>query len=159
MPLCLDLLRHGEALPSGASGDAERSLSPAGQRAVTRVAEECARRAWRPDRVYASPLRRAQETATIVLSRLAPGGAAETLRELVPDHEPEDLVLTLERCGVSGHVLLVGHQPQLGRLAAYLTGEREPGLPPAGLVRITFADRLAPGAGVIEFQIRADQLG
>ena len=84
--------------------------------------------------------------------------ALSDLRELVPDHGPEDVVAALDERSVSGHVLLVGHQPLLGRLAAYLTGGREPGLPPAGMIRIAFADRLARAAGTIELEIRPDQL-
>jgi len=159
VPFLLDLLRHGEALPAtGSGGDAARQLSPLGERDVARVAEELARLGRRPDRAFTSPFPRARKTAAIVLTRLGGGLAPEDLRELVPDHGPGDVVEALAARRVSGHVLLVGHQPLLGQLAAHLTGGPEPPFPPGGLVRIAFAEDLAAGRGRIETQLRPEHL-
>ena len=79
----------------------------------------------------------------------------ETLAELVPDHEPADVLEALSARGIhAGHVLLVGHQPLLGRLVTYLGGGPERGLPPAALVSIECAGAPARGAGKVEFELR-----
>lgn len=131
--LVLDLLRHAEAEPSNALGDRGRGLTALGRSDLKRLAAELAASA-RHDRAFASPLRRARESA-----RLALGGRRariESLEALLPDREPDELLDALDSLGVDrGRVLLVGHQPLLGRLSARLTG-RELRFSPATLVRV-----------------------
>jgi phosphohistidine phosphatase len=149
-PLTLWLLRHGEAVAASPGGDAARPLSARGERTVTDLGEELAARGFRPARVYASPLLRARDTARLLLARVAPALTAETLSELAPDVAPQELVAALRAHGaLAGDVLLVGHQPLLGMLAALLVGGEEPGFTPATLVGIAFRDGLVPGAGRI----------
>ena len=52
--------------------------------------------------------------------RLAPGATTETLRAAL--------------AGRGDEVVVVGHQPDCGRIAAELSGGAEPSFPPAGLV-------------------------
>ena len=158
MPFRLDLLRHGEALAARGDGDAARALSEAGRRTVARIAEEYERRGWHPARVFTSPMRRAQETAAIVIARAAPGIEPETLDELVPDHGPEDVVAALNARDTAGHVLLVGHQPQLGGLAAYLTGGPEPGMAPGALACLEIAGLPGRGSGRMLWLLHPDHL-
>ena len=146
MPLRLDLLRHGEALPAQADGDAARPLSESGRRSVARIAAEYSRRNWRPDHLFASPLRRAQETAAIV-ARAVPGLAIETLEELDPGGLPAEVVAALAAHPLGGHAVLVGHQPLLGGLAAYLTGDPHPELAPGALATLEIAQVPARGSG------------
>jgi phosphohistidine phosphatase SixA len=54
--------------------------------------------------------------------RLAPGATAESVRAAVAD------------CG--DPVVVVGHQPDCGAIAAALSGGPEPAFPPAGVVAI-----------------------
>jgi len=154
----LDLLRHGDAVAAGQDGDAARSLSSNGRRDVARIAEEFARQGWRPDRVFVSPLRRAQETAAILLARIDPPVDPETLRELVPDYPASSVVSALVERAAAGHVLLIGHQPLLGQLAALLSGDPETAFPPAGLTRIALADGLVAGEGRIELRLHPREL-
>jgi phosphohistidine phosphatase SixA len=51
--------------------------------------------------------------------RLAPGASADLLRAVVADRGAE--------------VVVVGHQPDCGRIAAELSGGPEPSFPPGGL--------------------------
>jgi phosphohistidine phosphatase len=146
VPLVLDVLRHGEALPPGIDGDAVRPLSPAGQRALRRLAGELSTRAWRPERVFSSPLRRALETSYIVVDSIP--CRVETLEALRPDGEPMEVLRALEEAeALDGHVLLIGHQPLLGLLVAWLTGAQEPGFHPATLLRIECDGGLRRGSG------------
>lgn len=146
MPLVLDVLRHGEALPPGVDGDAVRPLSPAGQRALRRLADELSTRSWRPERVFSSPLRRALESAYIVVDSIP--CRVETLEALRPDREPVDVLRALEEAeALEGHVVLIGHQPLLGLLVAWLTGAQEPGFNPATLLRIACDGAFRRGSG------------
>src|SRR5215470_4270925 len=125
-------------------GDAERQLSDAGRDAIARVAEEYIRRVWHPARIYASPLRRARQSAAILAHRIKPAPDYEILDALLPDEPPETVVARLSTMMLPAHVVLVGHQPLLGRLAAHLTGGREPSVPTAGLLVLRFANVIAP---------------
>ncbi len=135
MSLVIDLVRHGDATPAGSAGDSQRGLSPLGARRIARLGERLAGEGWKPDHVFSSPLKRACETAEIVCGT-AHAPVARPIRALEPDAEPMEVLTALLAQGIeAGHVVLVGHQPLLGRLAGYLTG-MELGLAPGGLIRI-----------------------
>ena len=159
MPLRLDLLRHGEALAAADGDDGERQLSDSGRDELALVAEEYVHRAWHPDRIYASPLRRARQSAAILAHRIAPAPDYEILDALRPDGAPEDVVRHFTPLALPPHVLLVGHQPLLGRLAGYLTGGKEPSFPTAGLVVLRIEGEIAPGGAVLELQWRPERVG
>jgi phosphohistidine phosphatase SixA len=155
----LDLLRHGDALAAIGGGDAERQLSDAGRDAITRVAEEYLRRGWHPERVYSSPLRRARQSAAILAHRIKPAPDYEILDALVPDEPPEQVVGQLASAELPPHVVLVGHQPSLGRLTAHLTGGREPSVPTAGVLVLRFQASIAAAGAVLELQWRPERVG
>lgn len=160
MPLRLDLLRHGDAVPAGSGGDAARTLSAIGRRDVTRLAEEYARRAWRPSRIFVSPLRRAQETAAILLDRIGPEIERVTMPELDPSYGGTELIAAL-RGGVTtlDYVMAIGHQPLLGQLAEALTGDSSIAFPPAGMVSIEFAGALEASEGRVVQSVLPEHLG
>ena len=136
IPLVLDLLRHGQALPPGTAGDGGRPLSDPGRRALEELGEQLEREGTRHDRVLASPLKRAAESAAAVLKAFQPHAAVETLGELAPDATAGGLLRALQRLGLTGgHALLVGHQPLLAQLTLVLTGI-EIMFAPGSLVRI-----------------------
>jgi len=122
------LVRHAKAAPG--DPDQLRPLTPQGREEARLLAEQLA--AERPDAVVTSPLLRARETAEVLAracgleavpdERLAPGATSLDAR-----HAAEDR-------GV--RVVLVGHQPDLGRIAAAFTGGEEPPFPPAGMAVI-----------------------
>ena len=156
VPLRLDLLRHGEALPAGPDGDSARRLSAAGRDSIARLAARFAREGWRPATVLASPLARAQESAAILVAGAAPGLEIETLETLAPEHDPEDVVAELTSRVAHGHVVLVGHQPLLGRLVAHLASGREGGLPAGGLVRLEFQGDIGRGGATVAVELRPE---
>jgi phosphohistidine phosphatase len=118
----LYLLRHGiaEERRPGRS-DAQRRLTPRGRRRMQRIARTMGVAGVRVDAIYTSPLPRAAQTAAIVAAALdapapverpalAPGGSvAALLREIA-----------LQRHRPGTAVLLVGHEPDLSRLASRL---------------------------------------
>jgi phosphohistidine phosphatase SixA len=155
----LDLIRHGDALAASEGGDAERELSEAGRDALDRMAREYLSRGWRPDRIYMSPLRRARQSAAILAERMAPPPDYEILDALAPECDPQDVVAHLAPIELPPHVVLVGHQPLLGRLVARLTGGDQPSVPAGGLIVLRFERRLAPGAAALELQWRPERAG
>lgn len=153
VPLVLDLLRHGHALPVAEGGDALRRLSARGQAEIGRLAGRLEQMGWRPERAFTSPLARARETAEIVLRVAAPDLAAEPLEALRPESHPDEVLGVLAEGGTTaGHVLLVGHQPLLGLLSGLLTGQPAPELATGSLVRIEFDGAPALGAGTLTWR-------
>jgi phosphohistidine phosphatase len=135
-PLVLDLLRHGHAEPGGPAGDGARPLTPGGRGALARLGVRLEREGIRHDRVFASPLVRATESAAAVLGAFRDHAPVETLDALAFASSPADVLEALRGLGLAGgRVLLVGHQPQMGLLARLLTGA-EAAFAPGSLVRI-----------------------
>jgi phosphohistidine phosphatase len=119
----LILLRHGKAEAEAASGrDFDRALTSRGARDTALVAAALAEAGFEPDLVLVSPAARAAQTweaaaATFSAARVEP--AAE-LYEIGP---AEILALARARSGGRGTVMVVGHNPGLGQLAAWLAQE------------------------------------
>ena len=126
----LYLVRHAEAAPG--EPDELRSLSPEGRRQASRVTERLAESGARPSAVLCSPLLRARETAELIAEpfglepapddRLAPGATADGLRAAI--------------AGRGAAVVVVGHQPDCGRIAAAIIGGPEPAFPTAGVCEL-----------------------
>jgi phosphohistidine phosphatase len=138
----LYLMRHGEAGP--ATRDAERRLTDRGRDDVAQVLRASRPRLDTPEAVLCSPLARARQTAAIALREL--GGHADLLvtPALMPESSPHVVVDLLD--DRVGPVMLVGHQPLMGRLLAWLTDHPElaGGFATAGLAVL---ELVAPGRG------------
>jgi phosphohistidine phosphatase len=124
------LVRHAEA----ASGepDHERRLTAGGREQARRVSEQLANAQPRPDAILHSPLVRARETAGLIATPL--GITAEPDVRLAPGATADDV-----RAAIAGRgevVVVVGHQPDCGRVAAELTGGPEPPFPAGGVAVI-----------------------
>jgi phosphohistidine phosphatase len=111
------LLRHGEAVPRGDGDDAERSLTPKGERQSRAAGRALEALGVEIDACLTSPKLRAAETARLACDEL--GLEPETAAELKSG--PFD---PLELAAGRGNVLLVGHEPALSTEIAGLTGGR-----------------------------------
>jgi len=122
----LYLVRHAEAEPG--EPDELRRLTAAGRRQAERLAERLAGSRPRPAAVICSPLLRARETAEL----LARAVALEPVPDprLAPGAGPDDVRAAV--AGLGEAVVVVGHQPDCGRIAAALSDGPEPAFPPAG---------------------------
>lgn len=127
------LLRHGIAEERGGLvPDAARALTERGRERTAAVLRALVARGFAADRLIASPLRRARETAELaVTAGLAP--ALELAEALLPGGQPLAALpiwlATLESAECSRpRLMLVGHEPDLSTLAAQLLGA-----PPGGL--------------------------
>ena len=122
----LYLVRHAEAAPG--DPDALRRLTPSGRAAARDLGRRLAA-GESPDAVLASPLLRARETAEEIAR--AAGVEAEPDDRLGPGATTEDVLDAI--AGRGERVVVVGHQPDCGRIAAALAGGAEPPFPPAGV--------------------------
>jgi phosphohistidine phosphatase len=113
------LLRHGIAEERGADRpDAERALTRRGLERTRAVLARLVALELVCDQLLTSPLRRARQTAALAVAEgLAPAlGLAEAL---APGGDPQPL---LQQAAGVGRLALVGHEPDLGDLAARLIG-------------------------------------
>jgi phosphohistidine phosphatase len=124
----LYLVRHAKAAPG--DPDELRPLTAEGREQARLLAGRLA--AEQPEAVVTSPLLRARETAEL-LAR-ACGLQAEPDDRLAPGATPDEVRATAS--GRGERVVVVGHQPDLGRVVAALTGGAEPPFPPAGMAVI-----------------------
>ncbi|HZT32928.1 MAG TPA: phosphohistidine phosphatase SixA [Bryobacteraceae bacterium] len=116
------ILRHGKAEGIAADGsDAGRRLTPEGREAVRAVLLRARAVRAAPELILSSPLQRAIETAELAREILSCTGEVEPTSALAPSASPYAIweELRLRRAEFDG-VLLVGHQPLIGRLVAFL---------------------------------------
>jgi phosphohistidine phosphatase len=123
----LYLVRHAEAAPG--EPDELRQLTPHGRAQARELGRRLREEGVAADAVLSSPLLRARETA-----RELDLGPAEADERLAPGATVDDV-----RAAIAGRgdtVVVVGHQPDCGRVAAALTNGPEPRFPAAGHVVI-----------------------
>jgi phosphohistidine phosphatase SixA len=124
----LYLVRHGEAAPG--DPDELRPLTSEGREQARALGARLRNEDASPSVVLTSPLLRARETG----AELAKALDVETEPEerLAPGASLEDVRAAVE--GRGEQVVVVGHQPDCGQIAAALTGGPEPRFPAGGLV-------------------------
>ena len=147
-------MRHGPAEDRAASGrDFDRALTASGRDRVRDVARALRDADEAPLHIVSSPLVRALQTAEIVasFSKLAEDphqpdqeGGVEVRRELAPGGDEPALVRE-KIAAQARRLMLVGHEPDLADLAAYLAGRPFPaGLQKAMVVGLA-TDKDDPG--------------
>lgn len=123
------LVRHGEA--AAQTGDPRRPLTPAGRRDVERVAHAVATRGVSVSEIVHSGMLRAHQTAEIFSRVLNSSAVLKEVAGLKPDDDP--FLAKAELDTAATPIMMVGHLPHLGRLAALLAGAD----PDAPLVEFT----------------------
>jgi phosphohistidine phosphatase len=145
----LYIMRHGHsptAAEAGVASDFDRPLSEEGQAAVKRMAARLAAEGGKPTVILHSPLKRATQTARTVQANLPSKPQARDFEPLSNVLAPEPLFDAIKpELKRHGEVLVVGHQPQIGELAALLTG-RIFEISPGGLIAL---DLSGPKAAVL----------
>jgi len=74
------------------------------------------------DEIFTSPLVRARQTADLLAAGLAEHPPVKTLDELAPGNEVKEVIASLVKRVKRRRVGIVGHEPELGELAATLVG-------------------------------------
>ena len=158
------LLRHGiaeERCPERVDG--ERALTAVGRSRTRAVAERLVQLGLGCDQLVTSPLVRARQTAEIAVAAgiLIEGSPSVRVdAALAPGRDPLPLVAEFQRAA-SAHtrlqrLALVGHEPDLGALAAQLIGAPEGAivLKKAGIALLL----LGPGRGRLKLLMAPRQL-
>jgi phosphohistidine phosphatase len=113
----LILWRHADA--EDGKPDLQRALTAKGRTQARRMADWLQQRLPDSYVLVASPAARAQQTAEAL------GRKLRTEPALAPGASVAKLLQAARWPGHDGVVIVVGHQPDLGRAAAYLVGGRE----------------------------------
>lgn len=124
----LHLIRHGLAGDRGEAwpDDTKRPLTTEGVARLRREAKGLDALGVTFDQVLTSPLVRTRQTAEIVAQALAPGVDVVGVGALAPGGTPAAIVAALAEHVREGSVAVVGHEPDLGQLAARLIGAKAP---------------------------------
>jgi phosphohistidine phosphatase len=159
------ILRHGIAVERGTPGykrDAERPLTAKGERRLWLAGEAMEALELSFDVILSSPYVRARQTTEIVADALGAKKKCKVAPDLTPDGSFKKLVEFINALRPKPeNVLLVGHEPHLSGLIAFLTTGREmPAvvLRKGGLARLS-AESLQPGrCAVLEWLLTPKQM-
>jgi phosphohistidine phosphatase len=139
----LYIVRHAIAAERGDKwpDDAKRPLTPEGASRMRDAVRGLAVLDAEIDIVCTSPLVRAIETAEILVRGLNPKPQMVSLPALAPGGAPARIAEALAAQTPKRGLAVVGHEPDLGELAAWLIGARQPiPLKKGAVVRIDFAE-------------------
>jgi len=117
----LVLWRHAEA--ETGEPDEGRKLTAKGEKQARRMAEWLHNRLPDSARIYASPARRAQQTAA-PLADVA-HRKIKTLEALAPGATADEVLEAIGWNGGKGVLVVIGHQPTLGRVASRVLLRRD----------------------------------
>lgn len=156
-------VRHGVAVEreEWEGKDVDRPLTEEGVRRVRQVAAGLRRLAVRPTVIYASPARRAADTAQLLHDLLTKPSRMEFRDELLPEAVPTDLLRLLQSRSSESCVICVGHEPQLGMAASVLlSGRASESFPlkKAGACLIELSIPVKPGQGLLRWWLTPGQL-
>jgi len=145
----LYFMRHGNspsAQEAGVSSDFDRPLSPRGREDARAAADFLQSKGGRPGLIVVSPFTRAQQTSAETGPKLDGQPEIKTYEPLSNQIDGASLCRRVDedQLGVE-ELLLIGHQPQLGEAAAYLTGSYID-LKPAGMIAV---ETTTPGKGTL----------
>ena len=131
-------MRHGEAeIGAGYQKDFDRKLSPNGIHKLQRLIKVLKERNFQLDLMIKSPSRRTMETAKILAENLkiAQQQVSDSIYESTVDNlldNVQDLPDHYDR------VIIIGHNPSLTALLAYLTNDLNVSLAPGMMAVLSF---------------------
>jgi phosphohistidine phosphatase len=146
----LYLVRHAIAAERGEAwpDDTKRPLTSKGTSRMREVAKGLRDLRVSIDVILTSPLVRAKQTAEILAAGLDPSPPVAVVAALAPGVSPAKAIHALPAFHKMRRIAIVGHEPDLGELAAWLIGAKSP-LPfkKGGVCRIDIGATPAPGRG------------
>lgn len=111
------LWRHAEAVDGLEGGDdLDRALTARGYKQAIRMAEWLDRQLPESTRIFTSPARRCEDTVCRLDRKY------KIHKDLLPESNVEDILSSIEWPLVKSTVLLVGHQPMIGKIIAQSLG-------------------------------------
>src|SRR5262245_42559753 len=147
-PFELYLIRHAVAEERGDAwpDDTKRPLSDDGASRMRKAARGLARLGVTFDVILTSPLVRTRQTAEIVAAAFDIRPPIVAVESLVPGGSLPAVFADLEKQGRRRQIAVVGHEPEIGELAARLAGSRHPFAFKKGAVCRIDVDALPPSA-------------
>jgi phosphohistidine phosphatase len=151
-PCELYLVRHAIAAERGAEwpDDTKRPLTERGVSRFKEVVKGLRRVDVAVDEIYTSPLVRAKQTAELLAAGLEGKPPVKILEALAPGHTATSVMSNLARIAKRRRIALVGHEPELGELAAHLIGAgRSLPFKKGGICRIDVGSLASRRAGAL----------
>jgi len=125
--MILYLVRHGEAVEASADVcDEWRYLTDQGSTSVEKLAKLISEYGRKPRLIISSPLVRAVQTAQLAAAHACRRKHMVVSGLLLPSSDIAELITHLKVCAPSKRVMVVGHEPHLGSLAAALLKRTNP---------------------------------
>ena len=149
----LYLLRHAEA-EDAATHDEQRALTNKGERQARNVGKFCRSHSIIPEIILSSPLLRTEQTARIFAREVDVPDLVKLEDFLRPGMTAKNAFSCLEKYSEKASILLVGHEPDLSKLAGFLIGTNSGNIHfrKATLMSVNLA-KMESGAGTVEFLI------
>jgi phosphohistidine phosphatase len=152
----LYVLRHAIAAEPGMHRrDAERPLTDEGRARLEKIVKAFAPLDVKVDRVLTSPYVRARQTATVAAHAL--DAPLVEVPALASGADPEGIVAAVrEHADAHASVMIVGHEPDLGRLVTFLVSGDDQGgvrMKKAGLVKLSVGSLRAGRCAVLEWSL------
>jgi len=150
------LIRHGVAAERGPEypDDSKRPLTARGIARLRKEARALDGLGITVDQIVSSPLIRTRQTADIIAEALKGKPPVVTADALAPAGTAGAVIQELAKYTKKGSVALVGHEPNLGELAARLIGARRAlEFKKGGLCRIDFEALPPKGTGSLRWFI------
>ena len=117
------------------ASDPERPLSTLGEQEALEAARHLKASGFTPDLIISSPFLRADRTAAIAAGVFS-GATVRTDAALSDGRLQNILDLVRKPSAGTSRLLLVGHQPLIGAIAAVLLGTEAFDVSPAGFIRL-----------------------
>jgi phosphohistidine phosphatase len=150
----LYLIRHGVAEERGEDwpDDSQRPLTSDGIAKLRKEARGLGAMGEAFDHIVSSPLVRTRQTADVFAELLKNKPSISTADALAPAGTPAAVIQEITKHVRKGRVALVGHEPNLGELAAQLIGARAPlEFKKGGICRIDFEVLPPKGVGTLRW--------
>ena len=145
----LFIMRHGEAVAQS-SQDSQRQLNARGDAEVSQMALWLAKVYPHIDYVLVSPYVRTQQTAALMLAQQGPATQLQTLPELVPEGDCQQVQLYVDALRTeqpAARILIVSHMPLVSFLVETFT--RSGNTPVFDTAALACIDYSATGQGVL----------
>ncbi len=152
----LYLIRHGIAAERGSDypDDSKRPLTSAGIARLRKEAKALVALDVDFDLIISSPLVRAKQTAEVFAQTMSSRPSVTLSDSLAPAGTPASVFQELAKHMRKARIALVGHEPNIGELAARLIGARTPiEFKKGAICRIDFEVFPPKGAGMLRWLV------
>lgn len=157
----LYLIRHGIAAERGEDypDDSKRPLTSVGISRLRKEAKALDGLGVAFDQILSSPLTRAKQTAEVLAESLKSKPPVAFVDALAPAGTPAAVIQEIAKHARKTRLALVGHEPNMGELAARLIGSRVPlEFKKGGICRIDFEVLPPKGLGHLRWFVTPKML-